>query len=347
MVRSMRVDRRTFLLGVAGAANGCVSSSKRRLNVFNWDAYVAQNTISEFERRYDCRVRYAVYASAEEMLAKVMSGNSGWDVVFPSNSFIEPMRELKLLLQLDRRRLHNLHYLEPGFRKPEWDPALDWCVPYMHSATGILYSKKAAIAPRSWADLWRDSYARRVTMLDDPAEVFGACLKRLGHSVNSGKQEELQQARDLAIQQKPLLRAYLSEQVRDQVAAGDVLAAQMWAQVAQVAMDEASQLDFSFPEEGFALYADNCCILRESKHQELAYRFLDYLLEPQVAAAIASEIHAGTTNAGARALLPPKQRENPVLYPGSDVLARGEWFRSLPPGVQRLRDRYWTEIKSA
>ena len=343
----MGVDRRTFLLGVAGATNGCLTSRARRLNVYNWDAYVAQNTIPDFERRFDCRVRYAVYASAEEMLAKIMSGNSGWDVVFPSNSFIEPMRELKLLLPLDRGRLRNLAHLEPDFQKPEWDPTLEWCVPYMHSATGILYSKKAALTPRSWADLWSDSFRRRITMLDDPAEVFGACLKRLGLSINSGDETELKQARDLAIRQKPFLRAYLSEQVRDQVASGDVLAAQMWAQVAQVAMDEAPQLNFSFPAEGFALYADNCCILRESKHRELAYAFLDYLLEPQVAAAIVTEIHAGTTNAAARALLPAKLRENPVLYPGAEVLARGEWFRSLPSNVQRLRDRYWTEIKSA
>lgn len=333
-------------MGLTGA-NGCLSGGRRRLNVYNWDNYVARNTVADFEYRFGCHVRYGVYASAEEMLAKVMSGNSGWDVVFPSNSFIAPMRELKLLLRLDRSRLRHLDNLENRFRAPEWDPSLDWCVPYMQSATGILYSRQLAIAPRAWADLWRDSYQRRVTMLDDPAEVFAACLKRLGRSINSGNAEELKQARDLAVRQKPLLRAYLSEQVRDQVAAGDVLAAQMWAQVAQVAMDEAPHLAFSFPEEGFALYADNACILRESKHQELAYAFLDYLLQADVAAAIAGEIHGGTTNAQARALLPQSQRENPVLYPEPEVLARGEWFQALSPAAQRLRDRYWTEIKSA
>lgn len=343
----MDVERRTFLLGVSGALNGCLRSRTRRLNVFNWDSYVAQNTIPEFEHRFGCQVRYAVYASAEEMLARVMSGNSGWDVVFPSNSFIGPMRDMRLLLPLDRSRLPLVKNLEARFQSPEWDPALSWCVPYMHSATGILYSTKAAVAPRAWADLWRDIYHRRVTMLDDPAEVFAACLKRAGKSINSGNAADLKGARDLAIAQKPLLRAYLSEQVRDQVAAGDVLAAQMWAQVAQVAMDEAPSLAFSFPEEGFALYADNACILRESKHQELAYAFLNYLLEPEVAAAIVQEMHAGTTNAAARALLPKSLQDNPVIYPSAAVVARGEWFRALPPAVQQLRDRYWTEIKSA
>jgi spermidine/putrescine transport system substrate-binding protein len=341
------MNRRLFLMGVAGATAGCSWRGERRLNVFNWENYIAASTLPDFEHEFHCRVRYATYGSAEEMLAKVMSGNSGWDVVFPSNSFVEPMRRLGLLASLDHRRLTNLDNLDATFRAPEWDPGLAVSVPYMHSATGIIYSKSVSRPPLSWADLWSDSYSRRVTMLDDPAEVFAACLKRLPASINSGDQRKLQQARDLAIRQKPLLRAYLNEEVRDQVVAGDVLAAQMWAQVAQVALDNASDLAFAFPSEGFALYADNCSILRESKRQNLAHEFLNYLLRPSVAAAIATEMRSATCNAAARELLPEAERRNPVLYPPSAVLARGEWFRPLPAAVQRVRDRYWTEIKSA
>ncbi len=326
---------------------GCSYAQRGRLNVYNWENYVAPGTIPDFEREFGCRVRYATYGSAEEMLAKVMSGNSGWDVVFPSNSFVPPMRGLDLLEPLDHARLPQLGNLEARFRHPEWDPQLAWCVPYMHSATGILYAKNAARAPRAWADLWSDSYGRRVTMLDDPAEVFAACLKRLGYSVNASKDSQLKQARNLAIAGKPLLRAYLSEEVRDQVIAGDVLVAQMWAQVAQVAMDNSPNLAFCFPVEGFPLYADNACILRESAHKDLAYKFLDYLLRPNVAAAIATEMRTATANAAARALLAPEQRNNPVLYPPAETLARGEWFCALSGDAQRLRDRYWTEIKAA
>ncbi len=341
------MNRRVFLMSLAGATVGCTSAKQRRLNVYNWENYVARSTVPDFEKEFKCRVRYATYGSAEEMLAKVMSGNSGWDVVFPSNSFVQPMRELGLLERLEHASLRNLANLETRFQSPEWDPNLESCVPYMHSATGILYSKSVRRTPLAWADLWTDSYSRRVTMLDDPAEVFAACLKRLGCSINSGDDRQLRRARDLAIEQKPLLRAYLNEEVRDQVVAGDVLVAQMWAQVAQVAMDESANLAFSFPTEGFALYADNAAILRESKHKDLAYEFLNYLLEPEVAAKIAVEMRTATTNRAARALLPQAQRDNPVLYPPPGVLQRGEWFRALPGSVQRIRDRYWTEIKSA
>jgi len=340
------MNRRLFLMSVAGAA-GCSSGRLLRLNVFNWDNYVAQSTIPQFERAFGCKVRYATYASAEELLAKVMSGNSGWDVVFPSNSFVQPMRSLGLLSSLDHRRLSQLSNLEPSFRSPDWDPNLNWCIPYMHSATGILYSKNVGRRPLSWSDLWTDSYGHRVTMLDDPAEVFAACLRRLEYSINSGDERQLRQACDLAEQQKPLLRAYISEEVRDQVVAGDVLVAHMWAQVAAATMDTAPNLAFAFPTEGFPLYADNACVLRESKHKALAFEFLNYLLDARVAADIASEIKGGTTNAAARALLPKSLRESPILYPDPDVLRRGEWFKPLSNSAQRLRDRYWTEIKSA
>lgn len=340
--------RRIFLMGMAGASAGCLRTGLRRLNVYNWGSYVAPTTVPDFEREFHCRVRYATYSSAEEMLAKVMSGNSGWDVVFPSNSFVQPMRELSLLLPLDHARLSNLHNLDPLFRAPEWDPSLSFSVPYMDGATGILYAKSASPAPLSWSALWTDAYHRRVTMLDDPAEVFAACLKRDGYSINSANPAQLRTSRDLAEKQKPLLRAYLNEEVRDQVVAGDVLVAQMWTQVAQVAIESAPNLlSFAYPSEGFALYADVCAILRESAHAPLAHEFVNYLLRPQVAAAIAVETRGATVNAAARAILPPSLRNNPSLYPASDVLTRGEWFRPLPQAAQKLRDRYWTEIKSS
>lgn len=341
------MKRRYFLTGLGTAMLSCTHGHRLQLNVYNWENYVARQTIPRFEAEFDARVRYATYGSAEEMLAKVMSGNSGWDVVFPSNSYVQPMVELGLLSKLNHERIPNLTELTPDFRAPVWDPKLHVCVPYMFSATGIVYSKDVARVPSAWEDLWTDSYQRRVTMLDDSAEVFAACLKRMARSLNSGAQADLQEARNLAIQQKPLLRAYLNEEVRDQVIAGDVLAAQMWAQVAQVAMENSSKLAFCFPQEGFALYSDSAAILRESKHVELAHAFINYLLLPSIAAEICAEMRTATANGGARQLLPKQDRENSVLYPSANVLQGGEWFRPLPADVQRLRDRYWTEVKSA
>jgi spermidine/putrescine transport system substrate-binding protein len=131
------------------------------------------------------------------------------------------------------------------------------------------------------------------------------------------------------------------------VVAGDVLVAQMWAQVAQVAIDANPGLAFTFPAEGFPLYADNCVVLRESRHKELAWEFLNYLLRPKVALDIVVAMRTATVNRGARDLLPQSLGASPVLYPGDNVLKRGEWFRPLPSDAQKRRDLYWTEIKSA
>jgi spermidine/putrescine transport system substrate-binding protein len=291
-------------------------------------------------------VRYGTYESTEEMLAKAMTGNSGWDVVFPSNSFIVPMREMGLLARLDHHRLPNLPNLEERFQSPQWDPKLTYSIPYMHGATGIAYSTQAPRAT-AWSDLWTGQYRGRMTMLDDSAEVFGACLKRLKRSVNATSLSELEAAKQLAVQQKPLLRAYINAEVRDQLVAGDVLAAQAWSVTAQQAIEQNGRLAFAYPQEGFALYCDSSSILEESTQKELAHQFLNYLLRPAVAASIAVEMRTATANGAARRQLPAKDRDNTTLYPTSAMLRRGEWFREMPAAAQRLRDRLWTEIKSA
>lgn len=341
------MNRRSFLTGAAGLA-GCARSRRPRLNVFNWSNYVAPETVPNFAREFGVEVRYATYESNEELLAKVMSGNSGWDVVFPSNYFVRPMQEMDLLAPLDHDRLANLDQLDAGFRVPAWDPRLAYSVPYMWGSSGIVYNAAALTpAPAAWADLWQPRLGGRLTMLDDPAEVLGACLKKLGYSLNSADPGELRRAQQEAIAQKKLLRAYLNAEVRDQLVSGDVLAAQLWATTAGQAIEAQPRLAFAFPAEGFALYADCACILRESRRKELAGRFINYLLRPAVAARIVTATRTATANAGARALLPASARDNPVLYPPAAVLNRGEWFQPVPAPAQRLRDRLWTEIKSA
>lgn len=338
--------RRLFLMGLAGSL-GCTLDRRPRLNIFNWSAYVAPTTIPDFEKEFGVQVRYGIYESNEEMLARVMSGNSGWDVVFPSNYFIRPMVENGLLASLRHEWLPNLHHLEPSYRAPSWDPDLRRCVPYMTGASGIAFSDQLVPSLAAWSDLWSPRLAGRLTMLDDPAEVLGACLKKLGFSINTTSAEILERAKREAIAQKRLLRAYLNAEVRDQLVAGDVLAAQLWATSAQQAIEASPRLRFVYPQEGFARYVDNVVVLRESRRHRLAHQFIDYLLRPEVAAATAAAVWTATPNEGGRELLPDRMRNNPTLYPAPEVLARGEMFEPMPAPAQRLRDRIWTEIKSA
>jgi spermidine/putrescine transport system substrate-binding protein len=337
--------RRRLFLGAA-AFGAC--QTKNRLNVFNWSSYIAPETIPTFEREFGVQVRYGVFESAEELLARVYSGNSGWDVVFPSNPFVPPMRELGLLAELDHARLPLLDNLDARFRRPVWDPDVRHSIPYMWGATVIAYQTSLASPPRRWEDLWSDRFRGRVTMLDDSTEVFAACLKKKGRSVNSNDPDELREARNDAIAQKRVLRAYLNAEARDQLVAGDLLAAQAWTVTAQQAIDTApGRLALVYPQEGFPIYADCVAILRESKRQEMAHRFLDYLLRPEVAARIAERMKTATCNGPARQHLPLEMQTSPAYYPSEETLAHGEWLTALDGPARLLRDRLWTEIKSA
>ena len=340
------MKRRHFLMAAAGLA-ACSRDRRPRLNVFNWSAYIDPETVPKFEAAVGARVRYGIYESNEEMLARVMGGNSGWDIVFPTDYLVKPMIANGLLAPIRRELLPNLAQLEPGFQQPEWDPELKWSVPYMVTAAGIAYNRKLNPPPKAWADMWDERLRGRMTMLDDPFDTIGACLKKLGLSVNTSDARELQRASTEAIRQKPLLRAYLNAEVRDQLVSGDVMAAHMWNTTAQQAMDSSRDVGFVYPAEGYAVYPDCSVILRESKRQELAHQFINFLLRPDIAAANALAARTTTTNAGARKILPAVFRDNPTLYPSAAVVAQGEWARTVDPATQRLRDRLWTEIKSA
>jgi spermidine/putrescine transport system substrate-binding protein len=335
------MNRRAFL--AATLAGSCARDPRPRLNVYNWSTYIDPAMVARFESERGVRLRYGTYESNEEMLAKVMTGNSGWDVVFPTHSRLAPMARNGLIATLDQSRLPSIRNLDARFQHPDWDPTLRWGIPYMWSATGIAYNSAQTPAPRGWAGLWNPILRGRLTMLDDPEDAIGACLLKLGYPFGSIDERQLQAAKAAAIAQKKLLRAYLNAEVRDQLVAGDVLAAQLWSTTTAQATRGNAKVGFVYPDEGYPLYCDCAVILRESSRYELAIEFLEFLLHPDVAAANARVAETATANGVAQAMLP----RNPVLYPQDEIYRRGVWPEALPSAAQRYRDRLWTEIKSA
>jgi len=333
------MNRRAFL--AAGLAGACTRDRRPRLNVYNWSTYIDPVMLARFERERGVRLRYGTYESNEEMLAKIMTGNSGWDVVFPTHSRLAPMARAGLIANLDHARLPSLRNLHARFQRPAWDPDLRWGVPYMWNATGVAYNRAQTPEPRGWAGLWSPALRGRLTMLDDPEDVIGACLLKLRYPFGSIDARQLAAAKAEAVRQKPLLRAYLNAEVRDQLVSGDVLAAQLWSTTAAQAIRGNANLAFVYPEEGYPLYCDCVVILRESGRYQLAHDFLEFLLYPDVAAANARAAETATANGAAQVA------HDPVLYPPDDIYSRGVWPEALPSAAQRYRDRLWTEIKSA
>jgi spermidine/putrescine transport system substrate-binding protein len=334
------MNRRAFL--AASVAASCARDRRPRLNVYNWSTYIDPAMLARFERERGIRLRYGTYESNEEMLAKIMSGNSGWDVVFPTHSRLAPMARAGLIANLDHARLPSLDNLDARFQHPAWDAGLHWGVPYMWNATGVAYNRaQTNETPRGWAGLWNPALRGRLTMLDDPEDVIGACLQKLDYPFGSTDERQLQAAKAEAVAQKRLLRAYLNAEVRDQLVSGDVLAAQLWSTTAAQAMHGNANLGFVYPEEGYPLYCDCAVILRESRRYELAHEFLEFILLADVAAANARVAETATANGAATVT------RDPVLYPPDDIYRRGVWPEALPSAAQRYRDRLWTEIKSA
>jgi len=177
------MNRRAFL--AAGLAGACTRDRRPRLNVYNWSTYIDPVMLARFERERGVRLRYGTYESNEEMLAKIMTGNSGWDVVFPTHSRLAPMARAGLIANLDHARLPSLRNLHARFQRPAWDPDLRWGVPYMWNATGVAYNRAQTPEPRGWAGLWSPALRGRLTMLDDPEDVIGACLQKLRYPFGS------------------------------------------------------------------------------------------------------------------------------------------------------------------
>jgi len=337
------MTRRTCIAMAAGGLAACARDPRPRLNVYNWSTYIDPAMLARFEHERGVRLRYATYESNEEMLAKAMTGNSGWDVVFPTHSRLAPMARNGLIAPLDHARLPSLGNLGARFQRPAWDPELRWGVPYMWNATGVAWNMAQMAEPRGWAALWNPELRGRLTMLDDPEDAIGACLQKLGYPFGSIDERQLQAARTAAIAQKKILRAYLNAEVRDQLVSGDVLAAQLWSTTTAQAIRGNANIGFVYPEEGYPLYCDCAVVLRESKRYALACDFLEFLLRPNVAAANARVAETATANGPAQAMLP----RDPVLYPPDATYRRGVWPEALPSAAQRYRDRLWTEIKSA
>jgi spermidine/putrescine transport system substrate-binding protein len=326
---------RRQVLAVAGGLAGC----RRRpaggeVNIYSWSDYIASDTVAGFERETGVRVNYETFESTEEMFAKILAGGARWDVVFPNSTYIGPMARRGLIEELDHGRLPGLGNLEARFRNPVWDPGNRHSVPYMWGVSGFVFNRRKLPRAAAWGELWDPALSRKITMLDDPSEVLGVCLKKLGYSINSVEPRELEAARAEAMRQKPLLRAYINAEVKPQLIAGDVWAAQLWSGDARQAMAENPDLQYCYPAEGWAAFCDVMVILKGSRSRDAAYRWAEYLLRPEVAASIARETLFASPNAAAAAGDTPD-------------LSRAEWFAEIPAAGQELRDRIWTEIKSA
>jgi len=316
------------------------------LNVFIWSNYLPDNVIQEFERRYDAKLNIELYDSNEALLARLQSGGSSYDIIVPSDYMVTVLREQGMLGELNRDLLTNISNLDPQFAGLPYDPQNQYSIPYLWGTTGIAYRKdKIAGSIDSWKALWDPRLKDRIAMLDDVRETLGAALKRLGKSLNSEDEREIQEAAALLIAQKPLVKAYDSGGFDQMLLSADVWIAQAYSGQIAKAIAENPAIAYVIPKEGCTIFVDNLCITRNSPNKELAHEFMNFVLEARIAADIANGTGYSSVNRAARALIRADLLTNEAAYPPPEALERCEFIREIGAAVN-IYDRFWTEIKS-
>jgi spermidine/putrescine transport system permease protein len=335
-------------VGLLGAAafSGSAGAPERVLNLYTWSGYVSPRLAQEFERRTGVHIQVDLFDNNEALLAKLQSGVVSYDLVVPSDYMVGILTRQELLLPLDHARLPRLGNLSERFLDPPYDPGNRYTVPYVWGTSGIGYRKDKVLEPvDSWDDLWDPRYRDRIGMLDDMRENFTAALAKLGLDPNSTNRREIAAARNLLLQQKPLVKTYNSSNFEELLLSGDVWLHQSFnGQVAKAAQED-PRIGYVIPREGTTIWVDNMAIPVSAADPDLAYLFIDYVLEPRTAAEILNSTLYSTPNRAARPHVRPELLRNPAIFPPEELLAKCSFATDLGPAIT-LYDRYWTEIKS-
>ncbi|HET8579374.1 MAG TPA: spermidine/putrescine ABC transporter substrate-binding protein, partial [Nitrospiraceae bacterium] len=284
------------------------------LYYFTWSDYVSPELISEFEKQAGVKVVVDTFSSNEELLAKLQSGATGYDVAVPSDFMVSVMIKQGLLAELELEKIPNAKLLAERFQHLPFDPDNRYSIPYLWGTVGIGYdSKVIARPPDSWTVLWDPRYKGRISMLNDQREVFGVALRVIGRSLNSRDPVVIGQAKAKLLSQKPLVKTYTSENYDQLLISGEVALAHGWGGAVARAMLERPSIKYVVPKEGGTIWSDCLVVLKTSRNRDLATRFINYLLDPAVAAGTTNRLRFASSIRHAKALVDEQLRENPAV----------------------------------
>ncbi len=338
---------RTLTVAVAASAMPRLAlAQEKQVNVYNWDTYIGETTLDDFTDATGISVRYDLYSSNDEMFAKLREGNPGYDVIFPSNNFVERMIVANMLQPLDHAKLPNIVNVEPRFADPGFDRGLKHSVPYFWGTQGIGYRKSKA-APTKWADIMLpNEHKGRISLLND-TDIIRMGLKYLGYSLNSKNKDEVTAAAEALIKAKPNIKAFAPDTGQDLLISGEVDLCMEWSgDISQVILED-DDLAYVVPEEGALLWVDNLAIPKGAPHLDNAHAFINYILDGKVHADIASQIHFACPNAAALPLIPAEDRDNTAIYPDDSTLAKCEFATYQGEEVEGLYETALTRVLAA
>ena len=326
------------------------TSKNGQVIVYNWGEYIDPEIIDLFEEETGIDVIYEEFETNEIMYPKIQSGAIAYDVVCPSDYMIQRMIENDLLAEINYDHIPNLKYIGDNYMKMsrQFDPENKYSVPYLWGTVGILYNKKMVDEPvDSWGILWDKKYEDSILMQDSVRDAFAVALKYLGYSLNSTDLDELEAAKNLLIEQKPLVQAYVIDQVRDKMIGGEAALGVIYSGEALYCQQENPDLDYVIPKEGTNIWIDSWVIPKNAKNVENAEAFINFLCRPDIAKVNFDYITYSIPNTAGRDLIEDESlRNSPIAFPDDSKLENCETFRFLGDDNDALYNRLWREIKS-
>lgn len=338
----------------AALLSGCGSADKYpngKVYVYNWGEYIDPETLDMFEKETGIQVIYDEFDTNETMYPKVEAGASNYDVVCPSDYMIQKMIDNDLLQELNWDNIPNAkanigaQYYE---QSEAFDPGNRYAVPYCWGTVGILYNKTMVDEPvTSWSILWDEKYADSILMQDSVRDLFMVGLKSLGYSMNSTDEKELNEAKDLLIQQKPLVQAYVIDQVRDKMIGNEAALGVIYSGEAIFTQRENPDLEYVIPKEGTNVWIDSWVIPKNAENVENAEKFIDFMCRGDIALLNFDYITYSTPNTAAQALIEDDDiRNSKIAFPDLSQYDGLETYSYLGDDADTLYNDLWKEIKS-
>ena len=322
-----------------------------KLIVYNWGEYIDPEVLTIFEKETGIDVIYEEFETNEILYPKISSGAIAYDVICPSDYMIQRMIENDLLSEINFDNIPNIKNIGEQYmeQSKQFDPENKYSVPYCWGTVGILYNKTMVDEPVDrWSILWNPKYKDSILMQDSVRDAFGATLKYLGYSLNSTDLDELTEAKNLLIEQKPLVQAYVIDQVRDKMIGNEAALGVIYSGEAIYTQKENPNLEYVIPKEGSNIWIDSWVIPKNAEHKENAEKFINFLCRPDIALMNFEYITYSTPNEAARELIEDESiRNSEIAFPDLSQYDNLETFQYLGTEADQVYGDLWNKVKSS
>lgn len=323
---------------------GCTGESKPVLKVYSAGRYIDMSVLEDFEREYNCKVIYDEFDSNESMYIQVANDSYTYDVVVPSDYYIDRLIKEDRVEKLDKSLIPNIANIQEDYLNPVYDQNNDYSVPYMVGTLGILYNKaKLGMDEEdiSYSMLFDEKYSGQIFMLDSVRDALAAALINLGYSINTSSDKELEEAKNLLINQKSIIQAYITDEMADKMIAGEGLMTLAYSGEAAYAMSENPDLSYAIPKEGSNRWSDSFVVLKTGKQKELAMKYIDFMSRVDISQRNMDETGYASPVKGTDS---GDTTGTEVYYAKPETLKRCSVFEYSKEATIKY-DKIWTEIK--